>query len=137
MGVITDDMEVPCSIAPARAFKATVLDADTLIPKIMPQAMKNFAYKTLKHRVDAIDKENFTYSSSVIDGAELRDKFESISYHTKIVPGPDGGSIYKIRSIYETKGDAQVTEEEIKSGKEAASVLFKAVEAYLVANPDA
>ncbi|KAG5555183.1 hypothetical protein RHGRI_012652 [Rhododendron griersonianum] len=145
MGVITDDMEVPCSIAPARVFKASVLDADTLIPKIVPQAMKSvetlegdgYAYKTLKHRVDAIDKENFTYSSSVIDGAELMDKFESISYHTKIVPGPDGGSLYKIRSIYQTKGDAQVTEEEIKSGKEAASVLFKAVEAYLVANTDA
>ncbi|XP_058212567.1 major strawberry allergen Fra a 1-2-like [Rhododendron vialii] len=158
MGVITYDMEVPCSIPPARVFKASVLDADTLIPKIMPQAMKSvetlegdggagtiklitlgegYAYKTLKHRVDAIDKENFTYSSSVIDGAELMDKFESISYHTKIVPGPNGGSIYKIRSIYETKGDAQVTEEEIKSGKEAASVLFKALEAYLLANPDA
>ncbi|KAI8561750.1 hypothetical protein RHMOL_Rhmol04G0365700 [Rhododendron molle] len=200
MDVITYDMEVPCSIAPARVFKAFVLDADTLIPKIMPHAMKSSAYKTLKHRVDAIDKENFTYSFSVIDGAELMDKFESISYHTKIVPGPDGGSIYKIRSIYQTKGspyksakqrvdavdkenfaysytviegsafagllesisyhikivaapeggsickyrgiyttkgDAQVSEEEIKAGKERGSGMFKAIEAYLLANPDA
>ncbi|KAH7843334.1 hypothetical protein Vadar_015324 [Vaccinium darrowii] len=158
MGVITYDTEVPCSIPPARIFKAFVLDADTLIPKIMPQVFKSvetvdgdggagtiklitlgegYAYKTLKHRIDAIDKENFTYSSTVIDGPELMDNFESISYQTKIVAGPDGGSIYKIRSIYQTKGDAQVNEEDIKAGKDKASFLFKAVEAYLLANPDA
>lgn len=91
----------------------------------------------MKNRVDAIDKENFTYSYSVIEGDALADVFESVSYHIKIVPSPDGRSICKNRSIYNTKGDAQVTEEQIKSGKEKASSIFKALEAYLLANPDA
>ncbi|KAF7146367.1 hypothetical protein RHSIM_Rhsim04G0231400 [Rhododendron simsii] len=156
MGVITYDMEVSSSIPPSRMFKAFVLDADTLIPKILPQAIKSVetlegdggagtiklitlgsAYKSVKQRVDAIDKENFTYSYSVIEGDALMGIFDSISYHIKIVASADGGSICKNRSIYQTKGDAQVTEEEIKSGKEKASAMFKAIEAYLVANPEA
>lgn len=91
----------------------------------------------MKQRVDAVDKENFTYSYSIIEGDALMGLFESVSYHIKIVPTLDGGSICKNRSIYHTKGDAQVTEEEIKAGKEKASGMFKAVEAYLLANPDA
>ncbi|KAF7145843.1 hypothetical protein RHSIM_Rhsim04G0230800 [Rhododendron simsii] len=158
MGAITYDMEIPSPIPAPRMFKAFVLDADTLIPKILPQAIKSveilegdggvgtiklttfgegYVHKCVKNRVDAIDKENFTYSYSVIEGDALADVFESISYHIKIVPAPDGGSICKNRSIYNTKGDAQVTEEQIKSGKEKASSIFKALEAYLLANPDA
>ncbi|KAI8561756.1 hypothetical protein RHMOL_Rhmol04G0366300 [Rhododendron molle] len=145
MGAITYDMEVSSSIPPSRMFKAFVLDADTLIPKILPQAIKSVetlegdgsAYKNVKQRVNAIDKENFTYSYSVIEGDALMGIFDSISYHIKIVASADGGSICKNRSIYQTKGDAQVTEEEIKSGKEKASAMFKAIEAYLLANPDA
>ncbi|XP_058212565.1 major allergen Pru ar 1-like isoform X1 [Rhododendron vialii] len=158
MGVITYDMEVSSSIPPAKMFKAFVLDADTLIPKIIPQAIKSveilegdggagtvklitfgegYAYKSAKQRVDAIDKENFTYSYSVIEGDAFAGIVESISYHIKIVATPEGGSICKNRSIYTTKGDAQVSEEEIKAGKEKASGMFKAIEAYLLANPDA
>ncbi|KAG5555194.1 hypothetical protein RHGRI_012663 [Rhododendron griersonianum] len=146
MGAITYDREVSSSIPPSKMFKAFVLDADTLIPKILPQAIKSVetlegdggsAYKSVKQRVDAIDKENFTYSYSVIEGDALMGIFDSISYHIKIVASANGGSVCKNRSIYQTKGDAQVTEEEIKSGKENASAMFKAIEAYLLANPDA
>ncbi|KAG5555187.1 hypothetical protein RHGRI_012656 [Rhododendron griersonianum] len=154
MGAITYDMEVSSSIPPSKMFKAFVLDADTLIPKILPQAIKSvetlegdggagtiklitLGEGYVKQRVDAIDKENFTYSYSVIEGDALMGIFDSISYHIKIVPSANGGSVCKNRSIYQTKGDAQVTEEEIKSGKEKASTMFKAIEAYLLANPDA
>ena len=41
MGVITYDMEVTSSIPPAKMFQAFVLDADTLIPKVLPQAFKS------------------------------------------------------------------------------------------------
>ncbi|XP_058212561.1 major allergen Pru av 1-like [Rhododendron vialii] len=156
MAPITYDMEVTSSIPPAKMFKAFVLDGDTLIPKVLPQAIKSVEtlqgdggagtiklttfgegskHKCVKHKIDALDKENFTYSYSIIEGDAL-DGFESISYHTKIVPSPDGGSICKNRSIYCPKGDNKVTEEEIKSGKEKASSIFKAVEAYILAHPD-
>ncbi|KAA8527412.1 hypothetical protein F0562_034873 [Nyssa sinensis] len=158
MGFISYDMEISCSISPAKMFKAFVLDADNLIPKILPQAIKcvevlqghggpgtiklvtfgeGSQFKSVKHRVDGIDKENFTYSYSKIEGDALMGILESISYELKIEASPDGGSICKNTSKYHTKGDAQITEEQIKSGKEKASGMFKAVEAYLLANPDA
>ncbi|GFZ13936.1 hypothetical protein Acr_24g0001260 [Actinidia rufa] len=158
MGVITYDMEIPSTISAAKMFKAFILDGDTIIPKVLPHAITSVetlegdggagtikltkfgegsVHKFVKQRVDAIDKENFTYSYTIIEGDALTDIFESISYHIKIVPTPDGGSICKNRSIYTTKGDAQVSEEEIKTGKDKASGIFKKVEAYLLANPDA
>ncbi|XP_059632773.1 major allergen Pru ar 1-like [Cornus florida] len=158
MGVISYDMEITTTIPPAKMFKAFVLDADNLIPKILPQAIKSVEivqgdggpgtvkvitfgegsqFKSVKHRVDGIDKDNFTYNYSIIEGDALMGILESICYETKIVASPDGGSICKSSSKYHTKGDAQISEDQIKSGKEKASGMFKAVEAYLLANPDA
>lgn len=157
MGVTTYDMEIPSKIPAPKLFKAFILDGDKLVPKVLPHAIKcvkilegdgcagtikevtfgeGSHHKCVKQRVDAIDKENFTYSYTIIEGDDLMDKFESISYHIKIVACPDGGSICKNRSIYTTKGDCKVSEEEIKSGKEKASEIFKAIEAYLLAHPD-
>ncbi|XP_059627109.1 major allergen Pru ar 1-like [Cornus florida] len=157
MGVICYDIEITSSIPPAKMFKAFVLDADTLIPKILPQAIKSVEilegdggpgtiklttfgegsqYQSVKQRVDGIDKENFTYAYSIIEGDALMG-VESISYEIKIEASADGGSICKNSSKYYTKGDAQINEEQIKGGKEKASGMFKAIEAYLLANPDA
>ena len=41
MGVFTYEAETTTVIPPARLFKAFVLDADNLIPKIAPQAIKS------------------------------------------------------------------------------------------------
>ncbi|XP_057475518.1 major allergen Pru ar 1-like [Actinidia eriantha] len=156
MGAITYDIEIPSSISAAKMFKALALDGNTIIPKALPHAITSVqtlegdggvgtiklttfgegsVHKSVKHRTDGLDKENFTYSYSIIEGGAL-DIFESISYHIKIVATPDGGCICKNRSIYQPKCDAQVSEEKIKAGKKRASNIFKKVEAYLLANPD-
>ncbi|KAK2987134.1 hypothetical protein RJ640_019694 [Escallonia rubra] len=146
-------------ISAAKVFKAFVLDSDKLIPKILPTAFKSVEIiegdggvgsiklitfgeatsqlKSMKHRIDGLDKENFTYSYTIVEGEALLEGIESISYHVKIVPSADGGSVCKNRSIYHTKGDFQITKVQIKTGKEKALGIFKAVEAYLQANPDA
>lgn len=70
-------------------FKAIVLVADTLIAMITPQAIKKVEilegdggvgtvrlthfgegsqYRSVKHRVDALDKENSTHSYSIVEG---------------------------------------------------------------------
>ncbi|CAA2997240.1 major allergen Pru ar 1-like [Olea europaea subsp. europaea] len=41
MGVITYDHEITSSIPPSKMFKAFIVDADNLIPKVLPQAIKN------------------------------------------------------------------------------------------------
>ncbi|KAK9265429.1 hypothetical protein L1049_003554 [Liquidambar formosana] len=121
MAVVTFADEFTSSISAPRLFNALFLRADTLLPELMPHVIKsietigsdggagsigqiNFAegyqLKTLKQRIDAVDKEKMIYNYTLIEGVEIR-------------------------------------EEEIKAGKERAMGMFKAVEAYLLANPDA
>ncbi|PQQ21467.1 major allergen Pru ar 1 [Prunus yedoensis var. nudiflora] len=158
MGVFTYETEFTSVIAPPRLFKALVLDADNLVPKIAPQAVKSaeivegdggvgtikktsfgegsqFGY--VKHRIDGIDKDNFSYSYTLIEGDALSDVIEKIAYDIKLVASPDGGSIVKTISHYHAKGDVEIKEEEVKAGKEKAAGIFKLVEGYLLANPDA
>ncbi|XP_027115955.1 major allergen Pru ar 1 [Coffea arabica] len=158
MGVITYDHEVTSSVPPAKLFKAFILDFDNLIPKILPQAIKSVEtlqgdggagtvklthfgegsqYKSMKHRVDELDKENFAFKYTVFEGDVLGDVIEKTSYEVKIEASADGGSITKSKSTYYTKDDAKITEEDIKSGKDKSAGVFKAIEAHLAANPDA
>ncbi|MBA0820079.1 hypothetical protein Gohar_021932 [Gossypium harknessii] len=138
-------------------FKACIVDGDTLIPKIVPQAFKTVEYiegngepgsikkvtfgegsqfNYMKEKVEALDKDKLVYRYSVIEGDALMNKLEKITYETKLEASPGGGSICKTSSKYYTIGDFEITEEGIKAGKEKALQIFKAVEAYLLANPD-
>ncbi|KAL6190864.1 hypothetical protein ACLB2K_037258 [Fragaria x ananassa] len=157
MGVFTYKTEFTSVIPPPRLFKAFILDADNLIPEIAPQAVKcaeilegdggvgtikkitfgeGSQFGSVTHKIDGIDKENFVYSYSLVEGDALSDKIEKISYETKLVASSDGGSVIKSTSNYHTKGDVEIKEEHVKAGKEKASHLFKLVEDYLLANPN-
>ncbi|KAK3418002.1 hypothetical protein EUGRSUZ_H03982 [Eucalyptus grandis] len=158
MGLITYDMEITTPIPPAKMFKAFVVDGDEIFPKILPQIFQSMEivegdggpgtikkitfgeasqFKYAKHMVDALDKEKLTYSYSWIEGDALMNIFEKISYDIKIEEGPDGGSICKNTSKYYAIGDIQFSEDQIKDGKEKVLGLFKALEGYLLANPNA
>ncbi|PIN18503.1 hypothetical protein CDL12_08826 [Handroanthus impetiginosus] len=141
MGVITYDMEIPSSVPAAKMFKALVLDADILIPKIMPQAVKNVEILEGDGSVGTVKLIHFievlSTAYSIVGGDALMGILEPITYHIKIVPSEDGGCMCKNRSIYHTKEGVEISEENIKEGKEKASVMLKAIEAYLQANPDA
>jgi len=93
--------------------------------------------KTAKHKVEALDKENFTYCYSIIEGEVLGTTFEKISYEVKITVLPLGGSVLKCTNSYFTIGEVDVPEKEIKAGKHKVTAMVEAIQAYLVANPDA
>ncbi|KAB1213912.1 Major allergen Pru av 1 [Morella rubra] len=157
MGCFTYETETTTVIPPARLFKAFVLDADNLIPKVAPHAIQKTEiiegdggpgtikkitfgegsqFKYVKHKIDEVDQVNFKYSYSLIEGDALGEVLEKITYETTFVPSPDGGCILKSTSKYHTKGGHEIKEEQVKAGKEKAAGLFKAVEAYLVAHPE-
>ncbi|KAJ7980321.1 Major allergen d 1 [Quillaja saponaria] len=155
MGVFTDETEISSAIPPARLFKAFVLQADNLIPKILPHAISsieiiegdggpgtikkiNFAQGNgyLKHKIDSVDKENLIDNYSLIGGDGLSEKLEKISFNIKFLASGEG-TLVKRTSTFHTKGDSDIDiEEEIKGDKEKVTGLFKAVEAYLLANPN-
>ncbi|OWM88130.1 major allergen Pru ar 1-like [Punica granatum] len=157
MGFIAKELEIASPIPPAKIFKAFVLDADELFPKIVPQAFKSVEilegdggpgsikkitfgeaeqFKHAKHRVDVLDKEKFVYHYSWIEGDALMHVFEKISYEIKVEAGHDGGSVTKITTKFFTIGDVHLNEEQLNSGKEKVIGLFKAVEDYVLANPE-
>nr|XP_016505158.1 PREDICTED: pathogenesis-related protein STH-2-like [Nicotiana tabacum] len=156
MGVTTYTHEASTTVAPTRLFKALVLDADNLIPKLMPQVVKNIEtvegdggvgsikkmnfveggpIKYLKHKLHVIDDKNLVTKYSLIEGDVLGDKLESITYDVKFETSANGGCICKTSTEYHTKGDYVFKEEEHNEGKDKALELFKAVEDYLIANP--
>ncbi|GMI80143.1 MLP-like protein 423 [Hibiscus trionum] len=157
MGVTSYSDEYTSTIPPARLFKALIVDSHNLIPKLMPLAIKsieitgdggagstrqiNFAegnqVKYMKNRVDELDEKNFSFKYSMIEGNGTMDKLEKITYEVKFETTPDGGSKSKMTSTYYTKGDFELTEEEVKAGKEKALAMYKAVEGYLLQNPEA
>ncbi|XP_055813787.1 pathogenesis-related protein STH-2-like [Solanum dulcamara] len=156
MGVNTYTHESTTTIAPTRLFKALVLDFDSLIPKLLSHDVKNIEtvegdggagsikqmnfveggpIKYLKHKIHVIDDKNLETKYSLIEGDVLGDKLESIAYDVKFEAAGNGGCVCKTTTEYHTKGDCVFTEEEHNVGKEKALDLFKAVEAYLLANP--
>ncbi|XP_051125810.1 major strawberry allergen Fra a 1-3-like [Andrographis paniculata] len=153
---ITQEFISP-GIAPNRLFKALFLEGHDLLPKLLPQFIKsidriegdggagsieqvNFTqsshYKYAKHRITELDKEGFACKYTMIEGDPLSDKLEFIRYEVKL-DGRDGGmsSICKMMSEYHVLGQYEINQEEIKSGKESAVGIYKAVETYLLENP--
>lgn len=158
MGVLTFTEEHTSAVCPKRIFKASILDSNILIPKLLPQVVRsmeflqgnggvgsiklvNFAQgsnlKYLKYQIDELNEETYSYSYTVIEGDTLMDKLEKITHEIKLEAAPDGGTFSKVTSTYYTKGDFSLTEKEIKSGKEKVLGVYKAVEAYLIQNPSA
>ncbi|KAK1426143.1 hypothetical protein QVD17_14812 [Tagetes erecta] len=154
MGVITYTDEHTSPVLPARIFKASILDSHNLMPKLLPDAIKNvefikgdgqagsikqinFAIGFAKHHIDELDEKTFTYKYTLIEGMGISDKIEKVCYDIKFEGSADGGTISKMTTTIYTHGDFEIKEEELKAGKEKISGLYKVVEAYLIKNPDA
>ncbi|CDP10316.1 unnamed protein product [Coffea canephora] len=115
MDPITYSAEMTSSIPPARLFKAAILDHH-LLPKVVPQAIKNveilegdggagtikkfpeYPFKSDKHRVETLDKDDFVYCYSVIESDALKEGIEKFTNEIKFEASPDGGSICKTTS---------------------------------------
>ncbi|KAI3459568.1 hypothetical protein Pfo_016231 [Paulownia fortunei] len=157
MAVIKYPQEIKLRVSPKKMFKAMVTESYTVLPKIMPIAIKsiellqgdggagtirqtNFPdgapFPYVKHRIDALDTENCVSKYTLIEGAVLGDKLESVYYEVKFEDSSDGGCIVKIMSEYHTKGDAELKEEDIKAGKEQATGFYTVAEEYLLAHPN-
>ncbi|KAF8013949.1 hypothetical protein BT93_I1726 [Corymbia citriodora subsp. variegata] len=134
MGVVTYSQEFTSAIAPLRMFKALVLDSHNVIPKIVPGGIKNIEFiegdggvgsikqtnfgesshiKYTKHRIDALDVENFYCKYTLIDSEIKFDKIDCVVYEVKFV-AIDGGCVCKMTSKYHIKEGCELKEDDIK-----------------------
>ncbi|XP_017216798.1 pathogenesis-related protein 2 [Daucus carota subsp. sativus] len=155
MGVLTFTEEVASSLPAGKLYKGFFLDIDTILPKILPDFIKSIEIEgdggvgtiknvtlaaglkvvSMKQRVDVIDKEALAFTYSVIGGDILLGKLESIVNQFTVVPTGEG-CLLKMTTIYNPIGDEVIPQENIKEAAEESAKLFKAVEAYILANLD-
>ncbi|XP_074369354.1 major strawberry allergen Fra a 1.07-like [Apium graveolens] len=154
LGIFTFTDELTSPVAPARIFKASTVDSNNLIPKLLPHAVKsiellkgdggagsikqiNFAEGKLKHQIDDLNQENYVYNYTLIEGEGMMDKIDKISYEVKFEASCAGGTICKMSTKVYAKSNFELKENEINAGKKKVMGMYKIVEAYLLQNPDA
>ena len=60
MGVTSYAEELPCPIAPARIFKALIVDSNKLLPKLLPQFIASIDVIQGDGGSGSIEQVNFT-----------------------------------------------------------------------------
>ncbi|WVZ21717.1 hypothetical protein V8G54_009039 [Vigna mungo] len=152
MGIVTTEREQVCAVAPARLFKAMAFDFGNVLPKAIPNLVKSaeiigdggpgsikrivLANGYVNQKVDVVDEENYVYHYTVDEGSVISETLEKVCYEYKLEANPKGGCMIKCTIKYYTKGDAELTDEFLKVNNEISAGFTKAVEDYLLANPD-
>jgi len=90
--------------------------------------------KYLKNRLDEIDFDKYYVKYTTIEGDALGDALECIVYENKF-EASGTGCRFTVIAHHHTKGDVGVKEQDIAYTKEAIKENVKAVEEYLLANP--
>ncbi|CBI22942.3 hypothetical protein AAG906_027533 [Vitis piasezkii] len=159
MGVTRLSQKYATHVTPGRMFKALILDSHNLCPKLMFSSIKSIEFLEgegevgsikqinfteaspltyMKHRIDALDKEKLTCTYTMFEtDALIMDKIEYITYDVKFEPYGFGGCVCNLTSVYKTKGDVEIREEDIEHGKDRAIGMYEVLEAYLMAHPRA
>ncbi|XP_010068424.1 major strawberry allergen Fra a 1-3-like [Eucalyptus grandis] len=91
MGEFSCSTMITSSIPEAKAFEA-IVNANNLISGVLMPILKSVEFveeftsiegnrdRTMKHKVEALDNDNFTYCYSITEGDALGTTFEMITY---------------------------------------------------------
>uniref|UniRef100_A0A8I7BIJ0 Bet v I/Major latex protein domain-containing protein n=2 Tax=Hordeum vulgare subsp. vulgare TaxID=112509 RepID=A0A8I7BIJ0_HORVV len=93
-------------------------------------------FNLMKERLDFIDVDNCQCKSILIEGGGIGTAIETATSQIKVEPTANGGSIVNVESTYKLLPGVEVNDE-ISEAKDSVTDIFKAAEAYLIANPDA
>ncbi|KAI0529564.1 hypothetical protein KFK09_002116 [Dendrobium nobile] len=140
-----------------RVWKAGVLDAHNLIPKLLSdfissvellegegglgtvkktnftEAVKEFRFVTDK--IELLDTENHIVKQSVIDGGLIGQRLKSYSFEMKFEVVNSSETLGKITLEYDTIDDTPLSDEEQEEIMKGLFLIIKAIEGYLIENP--
>ncbi|KEH32321.1 Nodulin-13 [Medicago truncatula] len=157
MGVITSESEYVSSLSAEKLYRGIVEDGNIIYPKALPRFIEKAEtlegdggpgtikkltfvgdFGSTKQHIDMVDRENCAYTYSVYEGIALSDQpLEKIVFEFKLVPTPEEGCIVKSTTKYYTKGDdIELSKDYLEAGIERFEGFTKAVESFLLANPD-
>ncbi|CAN6301198.1 unnamed protein product [Urochloa humidicola] len=150
-------LEITSPAAAPRLFRAAVMDWHTLAPKLASHvvasahivqsdavvgSVRQFNFTSampfgfMKERLEFLDADKFECKSTLVEGGGIGVAIETATSHIKVEPTADGGCAVKVDSTYKLLPGVEV-KDEIAKAKESVTAIFKAAEAYLLANPDA
>ncbi|KAI4976379.1 hypothetical protein ZWY2020_049986 [Hordeum vulgare] len=93
-------------------------------------------FNLMKERLEFIDVDKCECKSTLIEGGGIDTAIETATSHIKVEPAANGGSVVNVESTYNLLPGAEVNDE-ITKAKDSVMAIFKAAEAYLIANLDA
>ncbi|GJN08123.1 hypothetical protein PR202_ga26014 [Eleusine coracana subsp. coracana] len=150
-------LEIPSPVAVPRLFAAAVMDWHTLAPKLAPHvvasahsvegeggigSVRQFNFTSgmpfgyMKEKLEFLDADKCECKSTLIEGGGIGMAIETATSHIKVEPAADGGSLVKVDSTYKLLPGVEVKDEIVKA-KVSVTAIFKAAEAFLIANPEA
>ena len=94
-------------------------------------------FSFMKEKLEFLDADKCECKSTVVEGGGIGVAIESAASHIKVEPAAGGGSVVKVASTYKPMPGVEMKDDDIAKAKESVTAIFKAAEAYLVANPDA
>lgn len=84
-----------------------------------------------------MDNENYVFKYSIAEGGILGFKVSSYVAEVTFTSASDGGCLAKLKIEYESLGENLLSEEDVGNIKQGILTMVKAVEMFLLANPDA
>nr|ADA68331.1 pathogenesis-related protein 10 [Zea mays] len=150
-------VEIASPVAAPRLFRAAVMDWHTLAPKVTSHvvasahpvegeggvgSVRQFNFTSampfgfVKERLEFLDVDKCECKSTLVEGGGIGVAIETAASHGVKVESAAGGCVVKVDSTYKLLPGVEV-QDEITKAKESVTNIFKAAEAYLVANPEA
>ncbi|CAN6301199.1 unnamed protein product [Urochloa humidicola] len=150
-------LEIASPVAAPRLFRAAVMDWHTLAPKLTSHVVAsahpvegeggvgsvrqfNFTsvmpFSFMKEKLEFLDVDKCECKSTLIEGGGIGMAIETATSHIKVEPAADGGSVVKVDATYKLLPGVE-EKDEIAMAKGSVTAIFKAAEAFLIANPDA
>ncbi|KAM0906557.1 hypothetical protein ACQ4PT_016695 [Festuca glaucescens] len=142
-------LDLESQVSAPRKFRATVMDWHNLAPKLAPHIVNSahhvegdggigsvrhyncgsaVPFNSMKKKVEFLDVDKCECKYTIeCDGVETS------TWNIKMKPTTNGGSVAKVEC---TSKGMQAKDMMLKA-KDSAAEMFKTVEAYLIANPDA
>ncbi|KAG0481006.1 hypothetical protein HPP92_011574 [Vanilla planifolia] len=142
-----------------RIWKAGILDAHNLIPKLLPNfissvdlvegdggvgtikrfnftdVVKEFRFATDKTVV--LDNEKYVVKQDVLEGGLIGLRLKSYSFLLQFEVGSNGETVGRTTVEYDTLDDTPLSAEEQEQLMIGLNLMIQAVEGYLQANPTA
>ncbi|WCJ23398.1 Major strawberry allergen Fra a 1-A [Euphorbia peplus] len=153
MSVVTIEREFTFSAPKTTIFKLFAHENHSRVPKTTPHVKCEVIegnegtvkkanigkpdndLKHIKTKDEVTDKDNYTYSFTIVEGEPWSNSLEKVNVEIKVESSSNGGSILKNKSKYIPKPNCTLDEAKLNAITESIMDLYKHIDEQIQANP--